>query len=194
MNRREEIILATIKILKKNNFREDFSMSSIANEVSIGKSTIYEYFQNKDELLRAALFHFIAQNIEQVSIQDDIDKLTFEDLFKAQVTRLLEASNNSRVMIEAMRPKFMERLPEHVKNEIKTVMEGVRDDLRKRFIKYFEKGVKEGILKSSLTVLDGFVFTSLIAGAIITIGDPNQTLTVEEVVNKLYDTVVRLAN
>lgn len=194
MSRKEEIIQATIKVLQRNDFRDDFSMSSIAKEVNIGKSTIYEYFQNKDDLLRDALFHFIQQNIEQVTIQDDLETFTFEELFKAQVTRLLEASNNSRVMIQAMRPKFMEKLPEEIRMEIKVVMDGVRENLRQRFTKFFEKGVFEGVLTNKLTPLDGYVFTSLIVGAIITIGDPNQTLSIQQVVDKLYDTIVILGS
>ena len=194
MSRKDQIIEAAIKILHQNDFREDFSMATIAKEVNIGKSTIYEYFQNKDELMKAALMHFINKNIEQVSIADKVDEMSFEELFKAQITRLLEAANNSRVMIEAMQPRFVEKLPEEAKVEMKEIMEGIRSKLQERFMLYFAKGVEEKILTKQLSFLDGYIFTSLIVGSIITFSDPRQQLSVEEATNKLYETIVILGN
>ncbi len=48
--RRHEIFGASVKLFLKNGFQET-SMREIAEEAGIGKSTLYDYFQTKDDIL-----------------------------------------------------------------------------------------------------------------------------------------------
>lgn len=50
IRRRHEIFGASVKLFLKNGFQET-SMREIANAAHIGKSTLYDYFQTKDEIL-----------------------------------------------------------------------------------------------------------------------------------------------
>lgn len=194
MSRRDEIIDAVINILTESNFREDFSMSTLAKRVNIGKSTIYEYFQNKDEVLKASLMKFIQDNVRDVALEGDVTGMTFEDLFKGQVTKLLDAASNSRVIIQAMQHGFVEKFPPEMRLEMKELMERIRAQLQKRFISYFEKGITDGVMTNQLTFLDGYIFMSLIVGSIITFSDPKTVTPTEDVVNKLYETIIKLGN
>lgn len=54
--RREQIIKAAIKVFGKNNFHKT-KMVDIADEVQIGKSTIYEYFDSKRDLFEEMLMY-----------------------------------------------------------------------------------------------------------------------------------------
>lgn len=54
--RREEIIKAAILVFGKNNFHKT-KMVDIANQVKIGKSTIYEYFDSKIDLFEEMLMY-----------------------------------------------------------------------------------------------------------------------------------------
>ena len=54
--RREEIIKAAILVFGKNNFHKT-KMVDIANQVKIGKSTIYEYFDSKIDLFEQMLMY-----------------------------------------------------------------------------------------------------------------------------------------
>ena len=51
MARKEEILDALIEIFRAQGIGSDFTMSQLAKEVNIGKSTIYEYFKTKDSLI-----------------------------------------------------------------------------------------------------------------------------------------------
>ena len=50
IRRRHEIFGASVKLFLKNGFQET-TMREIAEEASIGKSTLYDYFRTKDEIL-----------------------------------------------------------------------------------------------------------------------------------------------
>ena len=52
--RRKEIALATLEIFSEKGF-EATSMSQIAKLAGIGKGTIYEYFESKEELILSAI-------------------------------------------------------------------------------------------------------------------------------------------
>ena len=50
IRRRHEIFGASVKLFLKNGFQET-SMQEIADAAGIGKSTLYDYFKTKDEIL-----------------------------------------------------------------------------------------------------------------------------------------------
>jgi len=50
IRRRHEIFDASVKLFLKNGFQET-SMREIAETAGIGKSTLYDYFKTKDEIL-----------------------------------------------------------------------------------------------------------------------------------------------
>lgn len=50
IRRRHEIFAASVKLFLKNGFQET-SMREIADAASIGKSTLYDYFKTKDDIL-----------------------------------------------------------------------------------------------------------------------------------------------
>src|SRR5512135_135339 len=50
MRRRHEIFGTSVKLFLKNGFQET-SMREIAEEAGIGKSTLYDYFPTKDDIL-----------------------------------------------------------------------------------------------------------------------------------------------
>ncbi len=193
MNRKDQIIQVVINILKQNALT-DISLTSIAKEVNIGKSTIYEYFSSKEELLKEALFAFVEETINTVTLDEDITQFTFEDLFKEQMRRLLKAASTSRIILETLQPKFAAQFSEETRNEMKQTVENIRDKISKRFYTFFEKGIAEGVVSSNMTPLDGYIVTSLVVGTIFTYTDPKMELDVEVVNNKLYDSMLKLIN
>ena len=110
MSRKEQIINALIAKFGETGFNTDFTMSELAKDVNIGKSTIYEYFSNKDEVLKEALITYIHQIINDVDVIKNIDELTFEEAFKQQLKALFEAGFRSRTVMETFTPGFMKYL------------------------------------------------------------------------------------
>ena len=60
---KDKILDCTIEMLKAGNI-DTISMSKIASSANIGKSTIYEYFSSKEELVKTALKRVIDLSLE----------------------------------------------------------------------------------------------------------------------------------
>lgn len=77
--KREKILEAAVKVFSKKG-RTATKISDIAEEAGIGKGTIYEYFQSKDEVFSAS-FHYFMEKLEEVitrrlfPIHDPLEKL-----------------------------------------------------------------------------------------------------------------------
>ena len=65
--RRKEIALATLEIFSEKGF-EATSMSQIAKLAGIGKGTIYEYFESKEELILSAIKAWVE------TVQSEVEK------------------------------------------------------------------------------------------------------------------------
>lgn len=65
--RKKEIALATLEIFSEKGF-EATSMSQIAKLAGIGKGTIYEYFESKEELIMSAIKAWVE------TVQSEVEK------------------------------------------------------------------------------------------------------------------------
>ncbi len=109
--RREEIINACEKLYQKLDFK-DINMKLIGEQISVGRTSIYNYFQTKEEIFLALLereylkwnedlYNLLNQN-EKLSKEDFIDKIT-DSLLKRKILlklismNMFEMETNSRV-------------------------------------------------------------------------------------------------
>jgi AcrR family transcriptional regulator len=77
--KREKILEAAVKVFSKKG-RTATKISDIAEEAGIGKGTIYEYFQSKDEIFSATFNYFMEKQEEVITrrlflIHDPLEKL-----------------------------------------------------------------------------------------------------------------------
>ena len=77
--KREKILESAIKVFSKTG-RTNTKISDIAEEAGIGKGTIYEYFQSKDEVFSATFNYFMEKQEEVIArrlnrIHDPLEKL-----------------------------------------------------------------------------------------------------------------------
>lgn len=66
--KKAKILEAAIKIFSKNGLNNT-KISDIAEEASIGKGTIYEYFKSKDEIFSASFYYFTGKFEEGISLR-----------------------------------------------------------------------------------------------------------------------------
>ena len=77
--KREKILDAAIKVFSQKG-RSSTKIADIAEAAGIGKGTVYEYFQSKDEVFAASFYYFMEKFEEVISrrlfrIQDPLEKL-----------------------------------------------------------------------------------------------------------------------
>lgn len=194
MSRKDEILEAVISRFQDEGFSTDLTISQIAKKVDIGKSTIYEYFRTKDDVFKEALLKISKESIEEVLGIDNIEDLGFEEAFKAQFSKILEVSYKSKVVYQLFSKDFIHRMPSSIREELITQMEETRKIIEQRFILIFIKGVEEKLINIEPNPTSNIVFSSLIVGAIIRYSNSEIEIKLEEVVNKIYETILKLGN
>lgn len=192
MNRKQEIIDAVLEIFSEKGFTNDFTMSKLAQKLDIGKSTIYEYFNNKDEIIEAAIYQYFESRLQKVNVVADINDLPFEEAFKTQMTILLNVAQESRSILEALAPGFVQKLPESMRGDMKKRVEETRNRLQVRFVSFFEKGVSEGVITCGFNPTLGLMVTSLVVGSIMVFSDTRVDTDVTTFVDELYNNVMKI--
>ncbi len=194
MSRRDEILGAVISKFHEEGFSTDLTISEIANIVDIGKSTIYEYFKTKDDVFKEALLKISNENIEEVINIEGIEDMNFEEAFKLQLYKIIDVSCKSRMIYQIFSKDFIHRMPLTIREELKQKMEDTKEIIEKRFVLIFIKGVEEKLLNIDPNPSTNLVFSSLIVGAIFRYSNSNQEIPLQEFINTIYMSVLKLGN
>ena len=197
MARKEEILDALIVIFRKQGIDSDFTMSQLAKEVNIGKSTIYEYFKTKDEVLQQAIGRVVDEAVETIQNREIVDG-DFEELFKTELFTLFNIAFNSRFLFNLISPGFKKQMHSDHRKEMSDKVSGISKFYRERFMSIFMKGVMEGKLNPSLLEDNNLVITSMVTGSILSLANSNvdldDNLNVKEYIEKVYAAIIKLSN
>ena len=124
------------------------TISKVANEANIGKSTVYEYFKSKNELICKTLNYMGEKHIEQVFTQLFSITQGFESTVKSLIEILMKTirqGNTNFIFILSECNKTF-KSEEDIHNQVKEIMLGVRTKLYDLVENIIEIGVKEGII------------------------------------------------
>ena len=193
MSRKDEILEAVISKFEDDGFSTNLTIAEIASKVDIGKSTIYEYFKTKDDVFKEALLKISNESIDEVLNIENIEELKFEEAFKNQFSKLLEVSQKSRVIYQIFSKDFIHRMPIGIKEELVCKMEDTKKVIEERFILIFVKGVQEGLIHIEADSANILVISSLVVGSIMRFSGDNQNIPLDEFVDKMYETVLKIA-
>jgi AcrR family transcriptional regulator len=197
MGRREEILDALIEIFSSHGINNNFTMKELAEKVSIGKSTIYEYFDTKDELLQQAVCRIVETSIKQVYSTRVSEDDNFETSFKKELHFLFNLSLSSSNVFNMINMNFENTMPMEYKSEISGQINQVRDHYNKRFDDLFQKGIDEGVIEAENMLTKNLMISSLVVGSIIRIANSGVKLSEQDLtdyINAVYITVLRIAN
>lgn len=144
-NKNDAIFSATIDLLNEIGFA-DISMSKIAKIAGVSSSTIYVYFENKDDMLKKT-YLFVKQKMFE-SVGSIIEKgmpvkETLAVLMRGLLEHLLENKSYFLFSEQFDNSPFIERLG--LKNEVHNFMNLYHD--------YFNDAKESGILKKADTSL-----------------------------------------
>lgn len=65
MSKADRILIATLKVISSMGYSRT-TMSAVAKQAGIGKSTIYEYFDSKESLIMEATVYFAREFIDRI--------------------------------------------------------------------------------------------------------------------------------
>lgn len=79
MNKKERIILSSIEFMKSGISYSNIKIKDIAEKADIGKGTIYEYFNSKEDIFFKSIIYIVDILIDKTDKMYSVGK--FEDLF-----------------------------------------------------------------------------------------------------------------
>lgn len=138
--KREDIILAALEVFAEKGFQRT-TIKDIAERAGIGKGTVYEYFKDKDEIIRNSFYYF--QKFFEFDIQNTIlsskngiEKLS--DLIKS-ITKILRSDNEKYIDL------VFDFWAEGIKGHSKKLMLNEMNMYYKSYRNLFEDVLNEGI-------------------------------------------------
>ena len=194
MSRKDQILEAALEIFTVKGFTADFTMSSLAKNLDIGKSTIYEYFENKDDIIKAAIMKYLDDRFEVVNTLFHVEAASFEESFKQQLKTLLCVASESRTLIETLSPGFFKKLPDSVQAEVKARMEEARNSMQKGFEMIFVRAAQEGVITVGISQEKTMVVASMVIGSIMLFSDSRTNLMLDSFVDEIYLSALKVLN
>lgn len=85
--KREDIYNEVVAMLNDGADYQSITLSSIAKKCKMGKSTIYEYFKSKDDMIFSSLVFYMKKMIKYFSISWDFD--SFEEALSFYIKALV---------------------------------------------------------------------------------------------------------
>lgn len=191
MSTKDKIVDTVIELLKQNVKYEEISMTMVAEKVGIGKSTIYDYFNTKSELLIVSVHKYI-NILEQDLLSFNLNEYNFHDAFIEQLNKFL--NNNitpdfALAFITDNKTLFTDDL-----NKVGLYLNNIQNKISNRFIDIFQKGIEEKIIKINNTENIEYLLNSMILGAIAVKCKLNQENKDINIFESLYDAIVKILN
>ncbi len=181
VRRRHEIFGTSIKLFLKNGFQET-SMREIAEEAGIGKSTLYDYFPTKDDILAWGV------EDEIVDLADAAQEIAAQPL--PAVTRLRKIMKNHVDVLSSSRDLYLklsfevQRLSLETQKRIQVRRHAYQDLIRHL--------IDEGIQEGSFRKVDSLFVARLLIFAITpTIFTSRPTGTPQQMLNSALDVFLR---
>lgn len=145
--KRRLILKAGVKLFGDMGFN-GASMDKIALEAQLTKRTLYKYFPNKVDLFFAIALKSFEKSLGYINKSENCNLTVYEQLLngcKIQYKKALENPRYTRISSEVGYVRRLKAISPHRDKWYK-----VDDLLFKKLVELFDKGVKEGSLRSDL--------------------------------------------
>ena len=147
------------------NDRVDYksiTLLEVANRCNIGKSTIYEYFSSKDEMIYGSIIYYLNNTIKFFS--ENIEITTFRVTLKTFIKALfiIMKSNYWMVMPWTFLDNYSAFLSDQDSDNLYNMLNKCQEIIYTLFSSIMDKGEEEGTLFSSNDESKRFAFNGLV--------------------------------
>ncbi len=157
--RKRLILKSALKIFAKNGYHKA-SMDSIAEHSELGKSTIYYYYKNKEELLLAVLeegLKLFFQNLENEWAKIEAVKEKIAAISFVSANFFYDNPDYFKLYL------YFSAHPKYNKKTMELLLPVIRSK-NKTIIKLFQQAQKEGVIKSINVNAIAEIFGTMVMG------------------------------
>ena len=154
------------EVLAMLNERIDYksiTLAEVAERCGMGKSTIYEYFQSKDQMIFGSIVFYLNKMVKFfTSFEVSTFRASLKTFVKAVIVTM--KANYWMVMPWTFLDNYSAYLTEQNANDISDMLYKCKDFIYALFTKICEKGADEGTLYEIDELHPKFAFDGIIAG------------------------------
>lgn len=191
LSTKDKILDTVIDFIKETPSLDQVSISQIASKAGIGKSTVYDYFENKDALLEEAYIHLLDQY--QKMLFKELPMLSYEDAMKFQLKNILDVMKYAKTIMESIVDvQRSSRLFDFSKCSKK--INTIQMKMRERFIEIYQIGFQEGVLKPSDNPYIEHIQQALITGLMFQYINGRFNIEEDELIQLILDEMTKIIN
>lgn len=192
MNSKKEAILEMVlKYLTQTETDKPLTVSNLAQDLDIGKSTIYEYFDDKESLIIEAIGRLVEKNVAAL-VEDDISSMKFEEAFKSHLHRLYHLAKDHEMLQSYTYHYEIAKLPQKQKHLLYKKIYATIDTAQNRLEVILKKGVDEGVIEPLHHPTRLQTIKALIFGGLASICDPYNDWDADELLDDVFESIVIL--
>jgi AcrR family transcriptional regulator len=187
---KEKLLHTLVDYIKKGEDIEKVALSKIAHDADIGKSTVYEYFESKEQMI-IETYRYLLKHYENILLAD-LEAMDFKGALFEELSRILLVLKDARTLMEAIMkvPHHQElRIDIALKDEIQTIQKS----MEKRFANIMYLGAVEGIYPYREPQKETpYVIRAIISGLLFQFMNDEMDMTEEELLHLIYREIIRL--
>jgi len=189
---KEKILSVVISHIKNQTNLEQLTLSKIANEANIGKSTVYEHFSSKEEVIVQTYIHLL-QEYEEILTAPLIAQ-NFKSAFIEQLEKILRVMKDGRIVMEALLNQQQSAFV-NIHDKIHCYASKIQEKMESRFESIFTKAVIEGIVSPLRTnIHEKRVIQAIISGLIYQYVNEDFDISENDLFTLIYEQVLLILN
>ncbi len=187
---KNKILNAVVSHIKDGDNPKQITISMIAAEAEIGKSTVYEHFSSKEDMVSETYFYLL-KHYENI-LMSDIQEMDFKSAFIEQIKKILFIMKDAKILMNAIMNFDQGSFIEQGKKIEGCAIE-IRGKMQSRFESIIRVGVIEGIITQKTPKQHlGNVIQAVISGLLFQYVNDAMEIEENELYELIYDQVLLL--
>jgi AcrR family transcriptional regulator len=185
---KKETILEEVLALLHTHASEKFTMKNLADHLGRSKSSLYEYFPSKQDMITEALEHLMAvnQSVVITPLPSDDFKQNLKDYFK-RVMRLVE---EKRMMQNLVYHPEVNTLPSAMQSRLKQKMQEAHATSRAYLWTIMDQGIQSGDISGPITAERKHVIESMMVGTMVEMSHQGLPFDKDTYLHELIDSII----
>lgn len=192
--KKEAILDSVLEILSNPDTKKKLTISNIAKTLDIGKSTIYEYFTHKEQMIEEAIMLMINRNESLLLGIHDFETLSFKEAFYNHIKQGFTMTAQNQMAQHLTQNVEYASISNEAKMRIMNHVLSLYQKARKQMQSVYQKGIDEGILVPPITPERMRSIEALTFGAFVTANNPINNWTYDMIIDDLFNSVCLLYN
>jgi len=188
MQTTKDRILSAVVSYIKEGLTDQISLAKIASDAEIGKSTVYEHFKSKEEMIEET-YRYLLSQYESILLKD-ISHMTFKGAFIEQLERNLIVMEDARTIMDMLMNHHADQFYKFGKSLEPRVLE-LQNKIASRIESIMKLGVIEGVIAPRIPKpYDRYVIQAIMTGLMFQYVNHKMEISRDQLLELIYIEVI----